>query len=40
VSKQTRVSNPIYTFLPTEVEGFDDLPSLPLDLPLVVESQR
>jgi hypothetical protein len=25
MSKQTRVFNPIYSFLPTEVEGFDSL---------------
>ena len=25
MSKQTRVFNPIYSFLPTQVEGFDSL---------------
>src|SRR5579885_3205097 len=30
--KQTRVSNPAYTFLPTEVEGFDSLAELALDM--------
>ncbi len=28
MSKQTRVFNPIYSFLPTEVEGFDSLAEL------------
>ncbi len=32
VSKQTRVSHPIYSLLPTEVEGFDSLAELALDL--------
>ncbi|MGA2176096.1 MAG: alpha-glucan family phosphorylase [Verrucomicrobiota bacterium] len=32
MSKQTRVSNPIYSFLPTEVEGFDSLAELALDM--------
>jgi starch phosphorylase len=30
--KQTRVSDAIYTFLPTEVEGFDSLAELALDM--------
>ena len=32
MSKQTRVLSPIYSFLPTEVEGFDSLPELALDM--------
>jgi glycogen phosphorylase len=32
MSKQTRVFNPIYSFLPTEVEGFDTLAELALDM--------
>jgi len=32
MSKQTPVFNPIYSFLPTEVEGFDALAELALDL--------
>ncbi|HEY7217827.1 MAG TPA: alpha-glucan family phosphorylase [Candidatus Binatia bacterium] len=32
MSKQTHVSNPIYSFLPTEVEGFDSLAELALDM--------
>jgi hypothetical protein len=32
VSKQTRVSHPIYSLLPTEVEGFDSLAELALDM--------
>ena len=32
MSKQTRVRHPIYTFLPTEVEGFDSLAELALDM--------
>ncbi len=32
MSKQTRVSHPIYNFLPTEVEGFDSLAELALDM--------
>jgi glycogen phosphorylase len=32
MSKQTRVSHPIYSILPTEVEGFDSLAELALDL--------
>src|SRR6266508_3549555 len=32
MSKQTRVFNPIYSFLPTEVEGFDALAELALDM--------
>jgi 23S rRNA (uridine2552-2'-O)-methyltransferase len=31
MSKQTRVSHPIYSLLPTEVEGFDSLAELALD---------
>ena len=32
MSKQTRVSHPIYSLLPMEVEGFDSLAELALDL--------
>ncbi len=32
MSKQTRVFNPIYSCLPTEVEGFDSLAELGLDM--------
>jgi len=32
MSKQTRVSHPIYSLLPTEVEGFDALAELALDM--------
>ena len=32
MSKQTRVSHPIYSFLPLEVEGFESLGELALDL--------
>ena len=32
MSKQTRISHPIYNLLPTEVEGFDSLAELALDL--------
>ncbi len=32
MNKQTRVGNPVYSFLPVEVEGFDDLAELALDL--------
>jgi starch phosphorylase len=32
MSKQTHVSNPIYSFLPTEVDGFDSLAELALDM--------
>ncbi len=32
MSKQARVFNPIYSFLPTEVEGFDSLAELALDM--------
>ena len=32
MSKQTRVSHPIYSLLPTEVEGFDFLAELALDM--------
>src|SRR5664279_5180924 len=32
VSKQTRVSHPIYSLLPMEVEGFDSLAELALDM--------
>ena len=31
-SKQTRVSHPIYSLLPMEVEGFDSLAELALDM--------
>ena len=30
--KQTRVSHPIYSLLPTKVEGFDSLAELALDM--------
>jgi len=32
MSKQTRVSHPLYSLLPTEVEGFDALAELALDM--------
>src|SRR5258705_8841589 len=32
LSTQTRVSHPIYNLLPTEIEGFDSLAELALDL--------
>jgi len=32
MSKQTRVSHPIYNLLPTEIEGFDSLAELALDM--------
>jgi starch phosphorylase len=32
MSKQTRVSHPIYDLLPTEIEGFDSLAELALDM--------
>ena len=32
MSKQTRVSHPIYSLLPTEVEGFDSLAELALEM--------
>ena len=32
MSKQTRVSNSMYCFLPTEVEGFGPLAELALDM--------
>jgi starch phosphorylase len=32
MSKQTRVSRPIYSLLPTEIEGFDSLVELALDM--------
>lgn len=32
MSEQSRVSNPIYSFLPTELEGFDSLAELALDM--------
>ena len=32
MSKQTRTSHPIYNLLPIEVEGFDDLAELALDM--------
>ena len=32
MSEQTRVSHPIYAFLPTEVEGFDSPAELALDM--------
>jgi hypothetical protein len=32
MSKQTRVGHPIYNLLPTEIEGFDSLAELALDM--------
>ena len=32
MSEQTRVSHPIYNLLPTEIEGFDSLAELALNL--------
>ena len=32
MSKQTRISHPLYSLLPTEVEGFDSLAELALDM--------
>ena len=32
MSKQTRVFNPIHNFLPMEIEGFDSLAELALDM--------
>jgi starch phosphorylase len=32
MSRQTRVSHPIYNLLPTEIEGFDSLAELALDM--------
>ena len=32
MSKHTRVSHPIYNLLPTEIEGFDSLAELALDM--------
>ena len=32
MSKQTRVSHPLYNLLPTEIEGFDSLAELALDM--------
>jgi starch phosphorylase len=32
MSKQTRASHPIYQLLPTEIEGFDSLSELALDM--------
>lgn len=32
MSKHTRVSHPLYSLLPTEVEGFDSLAELALDM--------
>ena len=32
MSKQTRVSHPIYNLLPTEIEGFNSLAELALDM--------
>src|ERR1700687_5623307 len=32
MSKQTRVSHPIYNLLPAEIEGFDSLAELALDM--------
>lgn len=32
MSKQTRVSHPLYSLLPTDVQGFDSLAGLALDI--------
>ena len=32
MSKQARASHPIYSLLPTEIEGFDSLAELALDM--------
>ena len=32
MSKQTRGLSPLYSFLPAEIEGFDELAELALDL--------
>ena len=32
MNKQTRVSHPIYSLLPAEIEGFDSLAELALDM--------
>ena len=32
MSKHTRVTHPIYNLLPTEIEGFDSLAELALDM--------
>ena len=32
MTEQTRVSNPIYRLLPAEIEGFDSLAELALDM--------
>jgi glycogen phosphorylase len=32
MSSQTRISHPIYNLLPTEIEGFDSLAELALDM--------
>ena len=32
MSSQTRVSHPLYSLLPTDVEGFDSLAELALDM--------
>jgi glycogen phosphorylase len=32
MSERTRVSHPIYNLLPTEIEGFDSLAELALDM--------
>lgn len=32
MSKQTRVGHPLYNLLPTEIEGFDSLAELALDM--------
>jgi starch phosphorylase len=32
MNKQTRVSHPIYSLLPTDIEGFDSLAELALDM--------
>jgi starch phosphorylase len=32
MNKQTRATHPIYNLLPTEIEGFDSLAELALDM--------
>lgn len=32
MNKQTRASHPLYNLLPTEIEGFDSLAELALDM--------
>ncbi len=37
--KQTHVGNPIYSFMPVEVEGFDSLAELALDMVGITDSE-